>query len=190
MYLWRVPNDIDGPCDSSSYGAGDNSWTNAEQSTDDQDPVNTFTGELFNYYPADLNLGGPLPLTFSRYYAYGLETAKIRSTLGTNWRHNYAWTMSRVGTEVEIVTADGRRLTFTDNGSTWDQGGTTDHVYQLEETAGGFTLTDMKTDLQRDFDTLGRLAALRDGRGNVHTLVYGSDAIRRVTTSIPLLPKI
>jgi len=174
----NTPNDTDGVgCDaiSTSYGVGDDSQANDESGGTDGDPVSTFTGELFTYLPADINLGGPLPLAFSRYYAYRLELAKVRSTLGTNWRHNYAWTLSRVSTEVEIVTGDGRRLSFSDNGSSWDQGGKTDHLYQLEETAGGFILTDMKSELQRDFDTSARFVTLRDGFGNTHTLTYGND---------------
>ena len=38
--------------------------SDTEQAGDAEDPVNTFFGELFEDYPADINLSGPLPLLF------------------------------------------------------------------------------------------------------------------------------
>jgi hypothetical protein len=47
------------------------------------DPVNTFSGELFDLESVDLNLRGPMPLFFARYYASKLESdAAITSALG------------------------------------------------------------------------------------------------------------
>jgi predicted outer membrane repeat protein len=86
-----------------------------EKSGDDGDPVNTLTGALFQEFPPDLDLGGPLPVAFSRYYASGLAALGISGRLGTNWRHTYEWSLvDNTGTTgfVEITSPQGRRISF------------------------------------------------------------------------------
>ena len=41
------------------------------------DPIDTFTGELFKQFSPDLFLGGPMPIHFSRYYASGLKQSGV-----------------------------------------------------------------------------------------------------------------
>ena len=43
----------------------------------DADPIDTFTGELFNQFPPDLFLGGAIPIHFSRYYASNLKQSDV-----------------------------------------------------------------------------------------------------------------
>jgi hypothetical protein len=55
------------------------------------DPINTSTGEFFGSEGLDLNLGGPMPLFFSRYVASRLASdGIITANLGQNRSHNFA----------------------------------------------------------------------------------------------------
>ncbi len=60
----------DKKCDETQTVVG---GTTVQGSGQSNDPVNTYTGALFFHEPPDLELGGPLPLTFQRYYASGLD---------------------------------------------------------------------------------------------------------------------
>ncbi|MDH5543916.1 MAG: DUF6531 domain-containing protein, partial [Nitrospinota bacterium] len=73
----------------------------------DGDPVNTHTGELFFTEPPDINLGGPLPLRFQRYYASKLRVAGIGGSLGNNWRHNFEWSIHWTGNLLSLVNDKG-----------------------------------------------------------------------------------
>jgi len=136
------------------------------------DPINTYTGELFKQYPPDINLGGPKSLYFVRYYASSLLSANISGSMGGNWRHNFEWTLTNTGTDISIVNHKGRFIQFTQNESTWDLTGKTDIVYQLDETAGVFTLLDPCNRHMYTFNASGQLSQIEDGRGNMHTLTY------------------
>ena len=53
------------------------------------EPISTATGELY-FSATDLFLGGPLPLSFGRYYASLLmNDENVESALGTNWMHSF-----------------------------------------------------------------------------------------------------
>src|SRR4029077_14588984 len=43
--------------------------------------ISTATGELYDWLPPDLSLGGPLPLEFRRYYASELRVNGVASRL-------------------------------------------------------------------------------------------------------------
>ena len=56
------------------------------------EPVNTATGEFVLPAETDLDLGGPLPVRFTRWYGSALNDPAfdlIQSALGRNWMHNY-----------------------------------------------------------------------------------------------------
>ncbi|MGR3219987.1 MAG: DUF6531 domain-containing protein, partial [Candidatus Anammoxibacter sp.] len=87
------------------------------------DPISTFTGELFTSEPADFNLGGPMPLIFSRYYAAFIKKDdKIASALGTNWLHNFDWVLNFSGEIIEVVNNVGRVIRFEDSDPTASEG--------------------------------------------------------------------
>jgi len=170
-----------------TFGGGEDTTTAADldSSGTDADPVNTFTGELFNQFPPDLDLGSPMPLSFSRYYASGLLNANIIGSMGDNWRHNFEWTLSVNGTVATITSNKGRSITFSDNGASWDLTGKTDIVYQLDENAGVFTLLDPRSQLLYTFNASGQLTDIEDGKGNVHTLSYlGNGLLDQVTDGL------
>jgi len=161
-----------------------------DSSGTDGDPVNTFTGELFNVFDSDINLGGPMPLFFSRYYASSLASSNITGSMGDNWRHDFEWSLSNTGTAISIVSNRGRVIEFTLNGAVWNLTGKTDVVYRLKDNAGVFTLFDPHDQRLYSFDTTGKLIRIEDGKGNVHTLTYNvageltqvSDGLGRVLT--------
>ncbi len=156
-----------------------------DSSGSSDDPVNTYTGELFKQYSPDVNLGGPMPLYFSRHYASGLLNANISGSMGDNWRHNFEWTLTDTGSAVSIVNHKGRLIQFTQNGAAWDLTGKTDIVYQLTENAGVFTLLDPRSRRMYKFNAPGQLTGIGNGKGNVHTLSYdGSGLLVQVTDGL------
>jgi RHS repeat-associated protein len=159
-----------------SEPTSDNGANNEGSGTTD-DPINTFTGELFNQYGPGLSLGGAMPMVFSRYYSSRLITSNIYGSLGDNWRHNHEWTLSRIGTTVTIVNHSGRLIRFIDNGVTWDLNGNIDIAYQLAENAGIYTLLDPQTSLLHNFNSSGQLTQIYDGKGNIHSLEYDTDGL-------------
>src|SRR5713101_7231540 len=84
------------------------------------EPVSTATGELFGYDErADLSLGlgGPLPLSFQRYYGSYLSLNGVSSALGTNWMHNFDLTLSASVTSAGVTLFRGKTVSFTRPGS-------------------------------------------------------------------------
>jgi len=152
------------------------------------DPISTFSGELTNQFAADLSLGGPMPLSFSRYYGSGLSSDGITTgTLGTNWRHNFGWLLNNTGTEVDILSANGALIEFTENGGLWEQSANAAVIYQLVEDGGTgeFTLLDVKNKRLYIFSSAGLLTSISDGLGNQHSLAHnGSDQITSVTDGV------
>ena len=156
----------------------------SEQSGTDADPVNTFTGDLFDEFSPDLDLGGPLKLAFRRYYSSGLLAAGVTGGLGTNWRHNFEWSLRRVGDSVTVVDSRGRLIEFDEAGGSWGLTGNVDVGFQLVEAGGTFTLFDPRSRLLYGFDAGGRLASIADGKGNVLGLSYSGDLLTQVADGL------
>jgi len=146
---------------------------NAPFSETGGDPVNTLTGELFFHEPPDLNLGGPMPLYFQRYYASNLDGSTMSSNLGNNWRHNFDWTLSRAGSQCLVINPEGRVVSFEKTGDSWVQQSGKEILYQLfEQTDGTHTFYSPRDGRFYTFDVNGVLAKIEDGRGNAHYLFY------------------
>jgi RHS repeat-associated protein len=125
---------------------GNNANDNLNSSGNGGDPVNTFTGGLFSRYPVDLNLRGPMPLFFSRYYDSFIKSdGNITSNLGDNWLCNFDMTLIQNGTDVKVITNRGRLIQFEQNGTSWDLTGKTDVAYQLVQSGTDFILGDPYT---------------------------------------------
>ncbi len=141
------------------------------------DPVNTFTGELFFAAPAYLNLRGPLPLAFRRYYASFLaHDGKVAGSLGPNWSHSFDGRLLRLAPGiVELISSRGRATTFESSEGEWVQVDNLDVPFQLIEDAGGFVVGDLRTQRIYTFDAEGRLTEIADGRGNALALTYDGD---------------
>src|SRR5665213_1850794 len=80
-------------------------------------PISTFTGELYESLPADLDLGGPLPLVFHRYYAAFIQKdGLVTGALGVNWLHNFEMTLTPTASNtVNVVNNRGRLIQFTNS---------------------------------------------------------------------------
>lgn len=152
----------------------------SEQAGDTNDPVNTSTGELFNQYEPDINLGGSMPLYFARYYSSGFKQTGLFTNMGTNWRHNFDWKMTVIGTTVFIRNYRGRSIQFAKNGLVWDLAGKTDVAYQLSVKANAYTLLDPRSQRSYVFDASGLLTKVFDAKGNVHSLSYANGSLTQV----------
>lgn len=111
------------------------------------DPINSRNGELYDVEAVDINLRGPMPLFFARYYASKLKTdAKVASALGDNRTHNFDWRLALPdGTHAEVITDHGRVVTFTKNNNVWTLTGRTDIAYQLAANGSGFVFGDPRS---------------------------------------------
>lgn len=145
-----------------------------ENSQNTNHPINTFTGELFDIEATDLNLRGPMPLFFARYYASKIESdGVITSALGRNRLHNFDSRVIPVdATHATVALCSGRIMQFTKPASKWELAGPLDVPFQLVDSGGGFILADPRSQRMWTFDSNGVLQTIEDGRGNTQTLNY------------------
>ena len=158
---------------------------NYPNATHTADPVNLFTGELVLAEEPDLNLGGPMPLYFSRYHASGLTRDRlVLSTLGPNWSHNFDTRLVQSGSEIDVITDKGRLITFTNRSSAWQLAGSQVVPFQLMQTPTNYVMLDPQDRRFYTFNTNGQLITIADGKGNVHTLTYTDRWLTQVTDGL------
>lgn len=158
---------------------------NATSSATSLDPVNLFTGELTMMEPPDLDLGGPMPLYFARYYSSGLSRDSLmHSPLGDNWSSNFDWHLLRDGNNITVVSWEGRRISFARNANGWQLAGLADVPFQLLESGEDFVLGDPRDNRLFTFNSSGDLTSISDSHGNVHTLRYESGRLAEVSDGL------
>jgi len=167
------------PTDTTPLADGNGSYLAASTNLD---PINTFNGEFFTQKKRELNLGGPMPLYFQRYYAAYLRRSFIVGDLGNNWRHNFDARLYQLpSNKYKYVTHDGRVTEFTLNQETglWEQQTNFDTPYQITVVDGqDATIYDPTIDriytfdLTTDSSIIGKLIMVEDGKGNTHTISY------------------
>jgi RHS repeat-associated protein len=154
-------------------------------SGNDREPINTFSGELFEDAVVMLNLRGPMPLFFAVYYASLIESdGQITSALGRNRLHNFD---AKLRIETDTITAamsNGRVMLFTKANGKWVLTGPLDVAFQLIESGTNFILADPRSQRMWTFDAGGVLQKIEDGRGNVHTLAYTAGKLTTVSDGI------
>jgi RHS repeat-associated protein len=141
------------------------------------DPVSTATGELFGRAARDLSLGGPLPLTFVRYYGSYLGINGVPSALGTNWMHNFDWKLAVSGSSATVTMFGGRAVPFTApaSGNVWTLKNLEPFAYQLVAQSGGsYRFYDPQSRLIYDFSGAGALVKIEDQNGNALTVTQGT----------------
>ncbi len=157
------------------------------------DPVSTFSGELYLPVVADLNLGGPMPLAFRRYYSSHLKKNFVEGDLGANWLHTYDERLMVSGNTATHISSAGRVTEFTQAMGVWTQNTNEDTAYQLVTGAGiDARLFDPVTNRIFSFDfttggaVTGKLATIEDGFGNVHTVTRdtGSGQLQSVADGL------
>ncbi|RME41054.1 MAG: RHS repeat protein, partial [Planctomycetota bacterium] len=162
---------------------------------DSNDPVSTYTGELFRDFRPDLYLGGPLPVFFSRYYASKLSLdGNITGSLGPGWLHNFEMKITVGASTAQVVTNHGRVVDFTKAGTAWTLSGSKDIPFQLAANPanGNLVLLDPRTDLQITFNTSvsgqpdsNKPVSIADGKGNKLTLSYnGQGKLSQVSDNL------
>ena len=149
-------------------------------------PVDTFNGELFDLLPPDLDLGGPLPLAFQRYYAAFLKNdGLIAGKLGDNWLHNFEMTLTTTPSNtVNIVNHQGRLIPFTNHAGSFILLGRQDIPFQLVTNGGNYVLGDPRSQMLYTFDSTGKLITIADGHGNAQTLNYIGSQLAGVTDGL------
>jgi RHS repeat-associated protein len=144
------------------------------QAVTTDDPISSATGELVQPHVPDLSLGGPLPLSFQRYYASLMNANGVASRLGNNWMHNFEWVLVQGAPWIEVNRPGAKAVLFQQSGSGW-QLATTERVnYQLISGMNGtFQFLDPAENLIYTFSgtasTLG-LSAIQDRNGNKLTV--------------------
>jgi RHS repeat-associated protein len=120
------------------------------------DPVGTAQGEYVLPPGTDLDLGGPLPLRFSRIYASQLNdpgTDLVRSTLGREWMHNFDVRVIEADPaagdgSVFVVLETGRVIPFTAlEGGGWIRNFPEPAPYELKSDGGDLWFLDPTRDL-------------------------------------------
>ena len=166
------------PADPADPNAKKDSAANSVSSATAGDPVNLFTGELTLSTPADLDLGGPLPLFFARHYASGLSRdAVMTSRLTDNWSCNFDWSAVRQTNRVDIISSRGRRISFAKNGVAWQLTNRFDIPFQLVDSGPDLVFGDPRSQRLRTFNPAGQLTTIADGRGNAHSLAYNTNGL-------------
>ena len=161
-----------------------NSSGNVVAAGDEGEPISTLTGELYFRERPGLDLGGPLPVRFQRYYASSLDPdGTPRGALGTNWRHTYEWRLTAAPAEVTVETSRGRVLSFT-GPAPWTLNLNPDIPFQLVESGPEFLLGDPRTQRIYAFDATGHLVRIEDGKGNTLTLTYAADDLVSVADGL------
>ncbi|XOV89513.1 MAG: DUF6531 domain-containing protein [Pseudomonadota bacterium] len=157
--------------------------TSQPESGTSGDPVNTFTGELFEYLKPDIFLGGPIPLEFSRFYNSSLDAEGYTGTLGLNWLHNFEFFLEfETDDFVKILTPAGRLIRFYPNADgKWVRLVPSQVNYQLVEVDGKLVLYDPETRYQYTFDgTSHQLTTISDANDNTLTLGYTDNKLTSV----------
>ncbi len=160
-----------------------NSWGNTPWAYEVGCPIQASNGENFQHPSTDMNLGGPLSLTFSRYYASGLEDdGLVDSSLGGNWMHNFDRSIITTNPASPIVVDDlGQSLVFVQNwlggDISYDLNFKEEPVpYKLKNDNGGnldYWFLDPATQLIYRFDVDGRLEEILDRNENKLTVTRG-----------------
>jgi RHS repeat-associated protein len=147
------------------------------------DPVTTGTGELFDF-ETDLDLGGPLPLVFRRFYGSLLAENGIGSALGLNWMHTFNAGVVSTQTAATVVIFPGKTVRFQRSGSAWTAASPEQLNYQLVTTAEGYRFLDPADNLIYSFDTAGALIGVADRNGNTLTVTPGPAGPTRVSDGL------
>lgn len=157
---------------------------NTPGAEDQNDPVSTATGELY-FSETDMDIGGPLPLIFSRYYASMLNRdGHVNSALGDNWMHNFDLSLEINGDDIEVVYYRGKTIPFYSDGNGWFLLEAEQKVYQLVKSGDLYRFMDPEHGLIFSFDTNGLLTRIEDRNGNAHTLSYTEKLLTRVSDGL------
>jgi RHS repeat-associated protein len=147
------------------------------------DPVDGGTGQFYDTL-TDLKLGGPMGMSFYRYYSSTLSSGGFTSALGTNWMSNFDVTVAVSTTTAKALLFGGQVINFTKNGSAWQVSSPLDVVYQFQSLASTFKLMDPLTARVYTFDSTGALIKIEDRNGNGISITRGPNGPISVTDGL------
>lgn len=153
---------------------------NIEHNAPAGDPVDMQTGEFHFHEEPDLDLGGPLPLYFQRYYSSKMRQAHVVGDLGDNWRHNFEWRAHWNGNNLLLVTGIGKVLRYLKENDVWTLLTPTENRYQIVQLNGAITVGNARESRIYKFNPQGRLIEIADGRGNRQILTYSNGRLAEV----------
>jgi RHS repeat-associated protein len=141
------------------------------------DDISTYTGEVYLNFPADLDLGGPLPLRFQRYYASLLSLNGVFTLLGANWMSNFDTQLvpstfsGGSPTDVAIVRFGGKSVRFHQSGGTWQLVTPERYADQLIQSGAEYQYFSVHDNLLYAFNIgSGALTRIQDRNGNQLTV--------------------
>ncbi|WP_445147248.1 RHS repeat-associated core domain-containing protein [Dyella sp. Tek66A03] len=161
-----------GQCGSPKCTAG---AANCCTSCNGTNPIHTASGNKYQRETDYVGMG-PYPLRFDRAYSHNTIVANLPVPMGIGWSHTYSSHLtaypSTPGGSIDRVRAyraDGRMLTFSLSGSTWQADA--DVSERLVATTSGWQLTTPADDVE-SYDNEGRLISITSLGGFTQTLSY------------------
>lgn len=149
-----------------------------------RDPVSTATGELFAV-EMDAALGGPLPLSFARYYGSFLTGSGFTGALGNNWMHNFERKLVLAGPTATVVLFGGRLVQFRQaSGGLWSPATPQQFNYQLAAAGPDYKFLDAERSLIYTFSSAGALTRIEDRNGNALTVTQGPSGPTQVSDGL------
>jgi YD repeat-containing protein len=148
--------------------------------TGDTNPINLATGNKFQQV-VDFETPGPNKLAFIRSYN---SMSTYDTNMGSGWRNNYSQRLlfKLGGAERWLVTADGMRRKYWNNGGVW-QPKDNDTVITVETVGSGLEVT-YTDDTVETYDAAGKLLSILKRNGYEQTLAYdGNGDLASVTDS-------
>ncbi|TCX51223.1 hypothetical protein C1I38_10595 [Dehalobacter sp. 12DCB1] len=141
------------------------------------DPVNAVSGN-FTYEKTDITIPTiGMPLQFTRYY--NSQDTSTSGPLGQGWQHNYNCTVTiNQDGSATVLYPDGHQVKFASSSGTFIRPPAC--FENLTEVTGGYELT-FKDQTVYEFDSSGKLCAIRDKNGNRTTLTYNGSLLQTVT---------
>ncbi|HEY3743628.1 MAG TPA: RHS repeat-associated core domain-containing protein, partial [Bryobacteraceae bacterium] len=145
------------------------------------DPIDAGTGQFYDT-ELDARLGGPLDLSFARYYASQLSKSGFTSSLGTNWMSNFDIVASVSSSKAEVLLFKGRLVTFINTTVGFILQSPVKLPYQFHAlSGGGYEFLDAERNLIYTFNNAGALTKIQDRNGNALTITSGSAGPLKVT---------
>jgi len=144
------------------------------------DPIDGATGQFFDVF-ADLRLGGPLALGFSRYYGSQLSASGFTTSLGTNWMSNFDVSLKSAGTKAQVLLFTGTVVEFKKTSTNWSLVSPLNIPYILQQSGSYFTFSNPYTGTSYLFSTAGVLTGVSDRDGNSLAITPGPNGPTRAS---------
>ena len=148
------------------------------------DPVSTANGTTYLGPVTDLALGGPLPLTFRRFYSSSLGGALGFQPIGFSWMTNFDMHLAVSGNTALVAQEGGGSTSFQFINGAYQTISPPRLAYQLIKTATSYRFLNPANNLIYSFDALGRPIRIEDRNGNALTVTQGVNGPTQVADGL------